>query len=243
MDTWSDAQVVSLSGRAVKVFLQGYLTCNSDRIEKNAPTPMTLCNLKGRVVANGWALGDDEQVMLVVHRSLAPAVATFLKPYAMFSKIQIEVQTEAVSVTQAAEAGGEFCRPFCGQWAFAPGILTPDSAASEDQSMAISQALINQPFAWVSEAVSAKFLPQVLGMPGAGAVDFDKGCYLGQEIVARAQFRGAVKRGVDQFSWRGNCPAPGDSWEDAEHGSGTVISAQCQSETTGSGIGLWIRSV
>jgi folate-binding protein YgfZ len=227
----------------VKVFLQGYLTCNSDRIEKNTPTPMTLCNLKGRVIANGWALGDDEQVMLVVHRSLAAAVATFLEPYAMFSKIQIQVETEAIGVTQAAEAGGEFCSPFCGHWAFAPDILTPDSAASEDQSMAIGQALINQPFAWISEAVSAKFLPQVLGMPDAGAVDFDKGCYLGQEIVARAQFRGAVKRGVDQFSWSGSCPAPGDSWEDAEHGSGTVISTQNQLDAAGSGTGLWIRSL
>ena len=67
---------------------------------------MTLCNLKGRVIANGWALGDDEQVMLVVHRSLAAAVATFLKPYAMFSKIQIQVETEAIGVTQVAEVGG-----------------------------------------------------------------------------------------------------------------------------------------
>ena len=61
MNTWSDAQLVSLEGQAVKAFLQGYLTCNSDRIEKNTPTPMTVCNLKGRVVANGWALGDDAQ--------------------------------------------------------------------------------------------------------------------------------------------------------------------------------------
>ena len=127
----------------MKVFLQGYLTCNSDRIEKNTPTPMTLCNLKGRVIANGWALGDDEQVMLVVHRSLAAAVATFLKPYAMFSKIQIQVETEAIGVTQVAEVGGEFCRPFCGDWALAPGLLTPDSAADKDQSIAIDQGLTN----------------------------------------------------------------------------------------------------
>ena len=47
MDVWSDAQLVSLEGQAVRAFLQGYLTCNSDRIEKITPTPMTLCNLKG----------------------------------------------------------------------------------------------------------------------------------------------------------------------------------------------------
>ena len=208
---------------------------------------MTLCNLKGRVIANGWALGDDEQVLLVVHRSLAAAVAAFLKPYAMFSKLQIEVKTEAVGVTQATAAGGEFRSFFCGSfdssWAFLPGVLAEDSTNGEDQSMAIGQTLIDQPFAWISEAVSAKFLPQVLGMPEAGAVDFDKGCYLGQEIIARAQFRGAVKRGVDHFSWSGTCPAPGDSWEDAEHGGGTVLSAQRQPDATGSGTVLWVRAL
>ena len=71
-----------------EAFLQGYLTCNSDRIEKITPTPMTLCNLKGRVVANGWALGDDAQVLLIVHRSVADALAAFLKPYAMFFQMQ-----------------------------------------------------------------------------------------------------------------------------------------------------------
>jgi hypothetical protein len=77
VDTWSDAQLVSLEGHAVKAFLQGYLTCNSDRIEKNTPTPMTLCNLKGRVVANGWALGDDAQVLLVVHRTVGRCTGGF----------------------------------------------------------------------------------------------------------------------------------------------------------------------
>ena len=40
----------------------------------------------------------------------------------------------------------------------------------------------------------------MLALDKQGAVDFDKGCYLGQEVVARAQFRGAVKRGLDTFS-------------------------------------------
>jgi len=200
---------------------------------------MTLCNLKGRVIANGWAVGDDEQVSLVVHRSLSAAVAAFLKPYAMFSKVQIEVKTPLVGVVQDAHADGVFCSP----WAFVSGVLTDPDAAGDDQSAAIATALIQQPFAWVCEAVSGKFLPQVLGMPAAGAVDFDKGCYLGQEIIARAQFRGEVKRGVDQFAWSGTCPAPGDSWEDADHGSGTVISAQRQPDATGYGTGLWVRSV
>ena len=40
----------------------------------------------------------------------------------------------------------------------------------------------------------------MLALDKQGAVDFDKGCYLGQEVVARAQFRGAVKRGLGVFT-------------------------------------------
>ena len=238
MDTWSDAQLVSLEGHAVRAFLQGYLTCNSDRIEKNAPTPMTLCNLKGRVVANGWALGDDAQVLLVVHRTVADALAAFLKPYAMFSKCKVHALPQSVPVVSTPESGNAFS----GDWCFGAELFNPADTRDDDQSAIIAQRLIEDRFAWVSEPVAGKFLPQVLGMHDVGAIDFDKGCYLGQEIVARAQFRGAVKRGIDQFAWQDACPAAGDSWEDPEFGKGTVIST-AGVETSEGGQGLWVRSI
>jgi folate-binding protein YgfZ len=230
VDAWSDAQIVSLEGHAVRAFLQGYLTCNSERIEHNAPTPMALCNLKGRVIANGWAIGDDAKVQLIVHGSIAASLATFLQPYAMFSKCKVEALTQAVYVESKPESNNAFT----GDWCFAQ---SPEGSQSEtDRSDAITSSLIAERFALVSEPVAGKFLPQVLGMHEVGAVDFDKGCYLGQEIVARAQFRGAVKRGIDQFSWQGDCPAPGSDWEDEERGKGTVVSAF-------EGTGIWVRSL
>lgn len=48
--------------------------------------------------------------------------------------------------------------------------------------------------AQITANLTEKFLPQVLNYPAIGAVSFNKGCYLGQEIIARAEFRGAVKR-------------------------------------------------
>jgi folate-binding Fe-S cluster repair protein YgfZ len=40
----------------------------------------------------------------------------------------------------------------------------------------------------------------MLALEEHGAIDFDKGCYLGQEVVARAQFRGTIKRGLAAFT-------------------------------------------
>ena len=94
----------------------------------------------------------------------------------------------------------------------------------------------------MSDRVAGKFLPQVLGLHEAGAVDFDKGCYLGQEIIARAQFRGAVKRGIDIFEWRGQAPKAGDDWKDSAHGKGTVVFAAATTNDD-SGQGLWVRGL
>ena len=58
-----------------------------------------------------------------------------------------------------------------------------------------------------------QFLPQMLGLDTAGAVDFDKGCYLGQEIVARAQHRGEVKRRLVTFTFEGPPPTVGEGYE------------------------------
>ena len=238
MNAWSDAQIVSLEGQGVKAFLQGYLTCNSERIGQNMPTPMTLCNLKGRVIGNGWALGDDERVLLVVHHTVAEALAAFLTPYAMFSKCKVVAHNTPVAVV----AGEHDSAAFTNRWCFANDLLTTSQSEGHDQSSAIAQDLVANRFAWVSDSIAGKFLPQALGMHEVGAVDFDKGCYLGQEIVARAQFRGAVKRGIDVFSWHGQAPKAGDNWTDSAHGKGTVILAAATTAAD-TGQGLWVRSL
>ena len=48
--------------------------------------------------------------------------------------------------------------------------------------------------AWVTGQSSGEYLPQMFNLDARGAIDFSKGCYLGQEIVTRAQYRGGVKR-------------------------------------------------
>jgi folate-binding protein YgfZ len=54
--------------------------------------------------------------------------------------------------------------------------------------------------ATVLAATSDQFIPQMLNLELTGAVAFDKGCYPGQEIVARSQYRGEVKRRLYRFS-------------------------------------------
>jgi folate-binding protein YgfZ len=63
--------------------------------------------------------------------------------------------------------------------------------------------------AHVTEATAEEFLPQMWGLADRGAISFTKGCYLGQEVVARAQHRGQVKRSLGRLRWQGELPSHG----------------------------------
>jgi folate-binding protein YgfZ len=83
------------------------------------------------------------------------------------------------------------------------------------------------------------FLPQMINLDRLGAIDFNKGCYPGQEIVARAQYRGQVKRRMYLFAAdAGPAPPPGAELSSEGEQSGTVVDA-----VTGEKGGLLIQAV
>lgn len=201
---------VKFSGSDARPFLQGYLTCDTTRLSAGSLAPTALCNLKGRVVMNGWcSLLDDQDVLLLLHTSLVERLAAFLRPYLNFSR------TELIDLAGSSRLLTTLDQPP------APGALTIDSRRqvylldSVDEARNLRQqfpdldaeawlaALTSDGIPLVTAAVSETFLPQMLGLEGLGAIDFEKGCYLGQEVVARAQHRGQVKRRLARLHWRG----------------------------------------
>ena len=70
---------------------------------------------------------------------------------------------------------------------------------------------------WVGAATQDLFIPQTLNLDLIGGVSFTKGCYPGQEIVARSHYRGTVKRRTAYGRWDavGEPPAPGTDIYDA----------------------------
>lgn len=82
----------------------------------------------------------------------------------------------------------------------------------------------------VLDATSEAFVPQMLNLHAIGGVSFRKGCYTGQEVVARMQYLGKLKRRMYLAHVEGPCPAPGDELFAAElesgQGTGKVVNAQ-----------------
>lgn len=206
---------LSLTGEDAASFLQGYLTCNLDALSDDTALPMAYCNIKGRVLANGWAAGNPERVDLFVHESVAATLGQHLSKYLVFAQAKLQHHPEPL--TTSAAAGGCELPPLD---AFVPRRNSAAAAPPEAEDD-LERRCIDAGFGVVSAPVSERFLPQMLGLADIGAVSFSKGCYLGQEVVARAQHRGEVKRRIARFRYRGTQPAAGA----ATSPSGMVIHA------------------
>jgi folate-binding protein YgfZ len=75
-------------------------------------------------------------------------------------------------------------------------------------------------------ATSEHFVAQMLNLDALGAISFSKGCYTGQEIIARAHYRGRVKRRMQRFrTHQTECPEPGAQLTLADGRSAEVIEA------------------
>jgi tRNA-modifying protein YgfZ len=225
---------VRFEGSNARTFLQGYLTCDTTELSEGVPLPTALCNLKGRVVMNGWCVADgDENVLLVLHVSLVDTLAAFLARYLAFSRNTSLVDLRdsvlvlgGLDLADAAEGLAIDQR----RTLFLVGSIAEAVALCERHARLPSgswlASLTADGVPLVSASVSETFLPQMLNLETLGAIDFEKGCYLGQEVVARAQHRGQVKRRLATLRWEGAAsPVPGAEVTD-EHGKAQGVLLQ-----------------
>ena len=217
---------LTLAGPDAGTFLQGYLTCDVETLREGVGTPMACCNIKGRVLANGWAHGRTDLVELIVHASVADLLAAHLSKYLVFARSRLGPASLYRTVVAGAPPAAIELRP--PGW-FAFPARDGDETVHSDPGTNLDHLCVRAGFAVVSAPVSERFLPQMLGLTDIGAVSFTKGCYLGQEVVARAQYRGEVKRRIRPFSFRGTRPEAGA----ATSPSGVVVHAAADDDDAG----------
>ena len=235
MNNWQDARMLKLAGFAANEFLQGYVTCNTDRLSELACTPFAACSLQGRVIANGWALQLGDAIGLVIHHTTVQTFRDYLAPYLRFSKCTLNGSEDFVYITRSANAT---TAELISGWHLVRDIPTApvETAQVPDVSPLINEQLIERRMVLIQQACSGRHLPQMLALQEHGAVDFDKGCYLGQEVVARASFRGAVKRNLAAFAIDEPTAAElGKTYEKAD-GKGEVV-------MLGEKQGLWVTRI
>ncbi len=226
-----DLGALVFEGTDVAGFLQGYLTTDTAALSAT-PQFTAMCNIKGRAVCTGYARLDGQSVTLILHRSLCSIVLDFLRPYLAFSKA-------TASIAPGHILGALHWNPVLpnsppltgGRIDETRQLLVVDDAtanqlaneAPELPRMQWDEMLIERREVWLQAETSGRFLPQMIGLEELGAVSFAKGCYLGQEVVARAQHRGKVKRRLATLDWSGAPPSPGTAIEAADREVGTLV--------------------
>ena len=180
---------------------------------------MAYCNLKGRVLASGWALGSPTDVLLVVDASVADLLAMDLRKYLLFAKAKLAAAKGSLAFAADAKAAA------AGSVTLPPTGCRLQPGAAEGGHNALAAACAASGFVVVSRAVSQRFLPQMIGLTAVGAVSFAKGCYLGQEVVARAEHRGQVKQRLKRSDAEGGLPKVGADVLVAQRKVGVVVAA------------------
>ncbi|MEL7310633.1 MAG: hypothetical protein AAFN07_03920 [Pseudomonadota bacterium] len=200
-DRW--LQVVRCTGSDRTTFLQGQLTQDVQRLDEATPAlPAACCDPKGRVIATITLVWLPDEILMLVHHELAQPLIEHLSRYRLRANVQFEVaQDFAVAPTLARHTGHEIALWRKEENGWRIGVMHEQIVAAEDadqhsgidesrwRKLRLVAGVLDLP-----SASSAQFTAHMLNLDKIGAISFNKGCYTGQEIVARTEHRGTVKR-------------------------------------------------
>jgi tRNA-modifying protein YgfZ len=208
--------VIRVEGEDAAGFLQGQLTQDFVMLEPSQARLAAFCSAKGRMQASfvGFRRSPDE-ILLVCSRDLLASTLKRLSMFVLRAKARLSDASDAFALFGLA---GDAVPP---PLPATPWSLWRDGAASVVRLYpadgvaralwvapadtagptvpALPEALwhwmdVRSGVATLSQPVFDAFVPQMLNYESVGGVNFKKGCYPGQEVVARSQFRGTLKR-------------------------------------------------
>lgn len=187
--------ILKLSGADVGSFLQSQLAADIAVVAPGESTFAAYCSVRGQVIALVLVCRSAEDWFMVLESGLAEAVAARLSIYVLRSKVKIEQcrELQAAGLSPGAAPPPDAWH-FSSRQVALQYLLTTPQVSPENEVLAWRRNEICQGISWLGRASSERFLPQMLGLDAIGAVSFSKGCYPGQEIVARTRYLGKVKR-------------------------------------------------
>lgn len=206
-------------------FLQAQLTLDLDQCELDEPASFSWCDPRGRVLTSGWLLRREPDFVLLLASGRGKAVGQALERYVLRAEVRLEAdELELVPGESGAGAGlslpGEPRRQF-------QLLERPGPVISAPQIAAWQLAGVRAGVCELPAALAGRWLPQMLNLDLMAGVSFTKGCYPGQEIIARTYHLGKVKRRLFRYATDTVAPAPGtDVWIDGRKVGAVVVSAQ-----------------
>jgi tRNA-modifying protein YgfZ len=208
---------VAFRGADVVRFLQGQLSQDIERTSASSSLMAGYHNAQGRVIALLRLVRLNEtELLALLPRELAPVCVQRLAKFVLRAKVTISDESASWQVRGIlGEAAADWPRARNAQriegdttivcvgespprWlAIEPRRPDFPATAGSEQLWHAQDIAAGEP--QVFAATSELFVSQMLNLDVLGAIAFDKGCYTGQEIIARAHYRGRMKRRMQRF--------------------------------------------
>ena len=188
--------LIKISGADSLKFLQGQLSCDMTKITPTSGSMVAHCNPKGRVLSLCYALYSEDAYFLVTPLSMVTVAMIGLKKYAQFYKTTLSDVTSEYAVmgcTTELIPKESLCYTTLPATS-SRKIYLATNLRHENTSDEWKQLDITDQLPAIYPETSGLFLPHELNLPHLGAISFDKGCFTGQEIIARMHYRATLKK-------------------------------------------------
>src|SRR6478609_5557514 len=215
----ADRGVIRASGADAATFLQSQLTNDVASLGAGSARLAGFCSAKGRLQASFivWRPADDEFLLSCPTGVLAPTLKR-LSMFVLRAKCKLSDASDEIAMFGVAGPAASAMLGDAAVWqrrshAGASAIRLPDAAGLQRALLAApvaaevdvgaAPAMTLATWRWlevesgivtIEAATVDRFVPQMVNFELVGGVDFQKGCYPGQEVVARSQYRGTTKR-------------------------------------------------
>ena len=195
--------LLSVSGAEAREFLHAQLTNDIQNLPPERAALAGWCSAKGRLLATFLVIPAPQGYFLQLARDLAPAIAKRLLMFVLRAKVKVADASDAWTQYGVWDADlppavawtdGRATVPV-GERRFLrlePAASAAAECHADEDTWYAQEIRAGRPL--ITAATQDQFVPQMVNLETLGGVDFRKGCYPGQEIVARAQYRGQVKR-------------------------------------------------
>jgi tRNA-modifying protein YgfZ len=198
--------VIRFSGVDALSFLQGQISNDTRRLAESKPVFAAYSNAQGRVLALIYLLPHSSGVAAILPREILSSTMERMRKFILRAKVRIEDAGDSLVVAGrygsnpdtsegytevdgigTASVGHDSSR----QWLIAPAASIASADMAENAwRLADIRAGLPQIYSATSEA----FVAQMLNLDLLDGISFSKGCYTGQEIIARTQHLGRIKR-------------------------------------------------
>ena len=233
---------LSITGEQATEFLQGQISCNVEHATGYQMLLGVRLNLQGRVLANFRLLPYESGYLLITAKDNVAHLKQSLDKYAIFSKVELIDRSEDITVAgiNCAKINDNtppaITQGYTNYTVYEEGIyyyklfddyhyeIIHDAKRNDKPSITLHNQSNNTQYANWTDARIRSLLPEItanmsemwtahqLNLVDLGFIDFDKGCYLGQEIVARMEYRASIKEGLYLLDYpdKSNIPQSGE---------------------------------